>query len=193
MKHRYLALALTAALPLGALAQEPRYTFIEGGYQYLDIDGGGLDVDGDGIGLGGSVGLTDRVHLLGSYSTLDLDFGIDATEYAVGVGGNFPTSDTVHLIGSIGYTSIEVETSAGDADDDGLFLSGGVRWMANEQFELTAELTYVDMDDSGDDTGLSVAGLYNLTPDLAFLLGSSFSDDANGYTAGVRYYFPGPR
>lgn len=193
MTHRCAALLLTAALPFAAVAEEPRYSYIEGGYQHLDIDGSGIDVDGDGLGLGGSLGLTDRVHLLASYSEVDLDFGIDVTQFSAGVGGNLPMSGDVHLIGSVGYAWTEIDTNFGDADDDGFFLSGGVRWMVAPAFELTGEVTYVDFDDAGDDTTLSVGGLFSLTPDLALGVGASFGDDITGYTVGLRYYFPGMR
>jgi hypothetical protein len=185
---------LASALPFAAAADEPRYTYLEGGYQFIDIDvGGGVDVDGDGFGIGGSVSVTDHIHLLASYSKVDLDFGIDASEYSVGVGGRLPVGPGVHLTGSVGWAWAKLDTPFGDFDDDGIFLSGGVRWMATERVELNGELTYVDLDDAGDDTTLSIGLLFHLTPDLALGIGALFGDDVTGYQAGLRYYFPGTR
>lgn len=193
MNHfRKAAVLLITTLPFAAAAAEPRYTYLEGGYQHLDIDvGSGIDVDGDGFGLGGSLSVTDHVHLLASYSQVDLDFGVDATEYSVGVGGRLPMDAGVHLVGSAGWTWAELETSIGDFDDDGFFVSGGVRWMATDRVELSADVTYVDLDDSGDDTTLGIGLLFHMTPDLALGVGAQFGDDVTGYQAGLRYYFPG--
>lgn len=195
MKHAAtLATLLAASLPFAAAADEPRYTYLEAGYQYLDFDlGGGVDVDGDGFGIGGSLSVSDHIHLLGSYSKVDLDFGIDASEYSIGVGGRLPVGPGVHLIGSVGWGWAKLDTPVGNFKDDGIFLSGGVRWMATDRVELTGELTYVDLDDSGDDTTLGIGLLFHLTPDLALGVGTRFGEDVTGYQAGLRYYFPGTR
>jgi hypothetical protein len=185
MKRTALAL-LCAALPCAALAEEPRYTYIEGGYQFLDVED--FDVDGDGWGIGGSAALTDRFHLVASYSSLGLDLGIDATTLNAGVGVNFPMSSAVHLVAEAGYVRADFETPFGDVDDDGYFVSGGIRWMALEQLELAASVDYVDVGDFGDDTGLTVGALYSLTPNLAIGASVDLSDDATGYSAGLRYY-----
>lgn len=195
MKHvAATALLVASTLPFAAAAAEPRYTYLEGGYQHLDIDvGSGIDADGDGFGLGGSLSVTDHVHLLASFAQTDLDFGVDATEYSVGIGGRLPMGDGVHLTGSAGWAWVELDTPIGDFDDDGFFISGGFRWMATEQVELTADVTYVDLDDAGDDTTLGIGLLFHLTPDLALGIGAQFGNDVTGYQAGLRYYFPGTR
>ncbi len=185
---KIIAALTCAAIPMMSSAEEPRYTYLEGGYQAIDLDD--LDVDGDGFGIGGSLGITDRVHLKAAYSDLDLDFGIDVSSYELGIGGSLPLSEPVHLVGEVGYTKSELDSSIIDADDDGYFLSGGFRWMASPQFELNAFINYVDLDDSGDDTSLSVGALYSITDDLAVGAGIDRSDDVTGYSIGLRYYFP---
>ncbi len=189
MMKKGCAALLCAALPCVAMADEPRYTYVEGGYQYIDLDD--FDVDGDGLGLGGSFGITDRVHLAARYSDLDLDRGLDATSFNLGIGGNLPLEQSLHLVGEIGYASAEIDTPFGDFDDDGYYLSGGLRWMVAPNVELSGLVDYVDLDDSGDDTSLTLGGLYHITPDFAVGASVDFSDDATGYNLGVRYYFPG--
>jgi hypothetical protein len=181
------AVLLLVALPCVALADAPRYTYIEGGYHYLDLDD--IDVDGDGWGIGGSVALTDRVHLLAGYSSLGLDFGIDVTSLDVGVGANLPLDTSLHLVGEAGYTRTEIDTRFGDFDDDGFFGRAGLRWMVTEQVELNGWVTYVNLDDSGSDTGFSVGGLFHFTPELALGASVDLGDDATGYSVGLRYYF----
>jgi hypothetical protein len=186
---RIVAAVVCAAIPALCLAESPRYTYLEAGYQALDLDD--PNVDGDGFGLGGSLALNERLYLRAGYSDLDMDFGVDVSSYEFGIGGNLPMSDDLHLVGEVGYTETELDASNFDIEDDGYYLSGGFRWMATEALEVNALLSYVDMSDSGDETSLTVGGLYNLTADLAVGVGASWSDDAMGYSAGLRYYFPG--
>lgn len=188
MKQLSAAL-LCVALPCVALADEPRYTYVQGGYQYLDIDD--LDIDGDGWFVGGSFGITERLHLLADYSDLGLDFGFDVSTLRLGIGGHLPLDQGVHLVGEAGYVRAKVDHRFGDFTDDGLFVSGGVRWMATDRVELNALLNYVDLDDSGNDTSVSGGILYNLTPELALGANVTLGDDSTGYTVGLRYYFPG--
>lgn len=187
--RRVIVLAALASMPLAALSEEPRYTYVEGGYQALDLDN--VDADGDGFGIGGSLALTERVFVTAAYSNMDLDFGIDVSSYDLSVGGNIPLSDGLHLVGEVGYTWTEFDTSIFDVNDDGYFVSGGFRWMATPALELDAGLNYVDLDDSGDDTSLSVGALYSVTDSLALGAGIEWGDDATGYSLGLRYYFPG--
>lgn len=186
MKRTALAL-LCAVLPCAALAAEPRYTYIEGGYQYLDLDD--FDVDGDGWAIGGSVALTDRFHLIAGYSSLGLDFGIDVASVNIGVGGSLPLDRSVHLVAEAGYARVDIDTPLSDFDDDGLFVNGGLRWMVTEGLELSGWLNYVNLDDSGSDTGFSLGGLFSITPELALGASVDLGDDATGYSVGLRYYF----
>lgn len=188
------ALALGLLAPLAGTAAEPRYTYIEGGYQYVDIDAGPVDVDGDGFEIGGSLPLADQVFLRASYSSTDLDFGVDAEMFTAGIGGFMPLRSDLHLIGTVGYGWAELDTPGGrDPEDDGVVASGGLRWIARPQLELTGELTYSDFDDTGDELSVTLGALYNLTPDLALELDVTFGDDVTRYMAGLRYYIPGRR
>lgn len=188
MKRLVVAVACVAA-PMVALADAPRYTYVEGEYQSIDIDidvgPTDVSVDGDGFGIGGSAAITERVFVRGAYSNLDVE-GIDVDQYEIGIGGNVPTEENFHLVGEVGYTRAELNS----ADDDGFFVSGGFRWMASPQFELNAGLNYVDLDDSGDDTSLTVGGVFNVSPDLALEGNIELADDATAYAFGLRYYFP---
>lgn len=187
--NKIITAIAAAGLSTMAMADDgPRYTYIQAGYQAIEFDD--LDVDGDGFGLTGSLAVTDRVYLKASYGTYDLDFGVDATEYELGVGASLPMSDVFHLIGEIGYAAAEVEANGFDADDDGYALAGGFRWMAMPQLELGATLNYVDLDDSGDDTGLSAHALYNFTEAFAVGAGIDLGDDVTGYSIALRYDFP---
>ncbi|MFU8817052.1 MAG: outer membrane beta-barrel protein [Pseudomonadales bacterium] len=188
MKKTCAAL-LCLALPGLAFASEPRYSYVEGGYQYVDLDD--LNVDGDGWFVGGSLGVTERVHLLAAYSDVGLDFGIDVSTLTLGVGGNLPIERSVHLVGEVGYVRTDIDTRFTSFDDDGLFVSGGIRWMTTDQVELAASVNYVNLDDAGSDTSFSAGIRFHVTPDLALTANVNLGDDATGYAFGIRYYFPG--
>src|SRR5690606_27409430 len=82
--HKLLVAA--ALLPLGAVAQDLDYTFVELSYMDTDLDAGPIDVGGDGFGLEGSLSVTDSVFLFANYETQDYGFGVDASSYDLGAG-----------------------------------------------------------------------------------------------------------
>ena len=77
MKRSLIALALVAALPVAASAQDAKsglsYNYVQGGYVGTNTDAG----DADGFGLGGSVAVHPNVHLFGSFTSQDVD-GVNA-------------------------------------------------------------------------------------------------------------------
>lgn len=183
-------LSLAAAGP--ALAAQPgtgdlRYTYVEGGYLNVDLDD--FDEDGDGFFLGGSVLVVDQLFLTADYDYADFDGGIDARTLDLGVGIRLPAAPGADVVFSGGYVDAEVETRFGDFDDDGYFVTGGMRWMVTPQVELNGGLKYVDLDESGDDLAVQFGGLVTVRPNLAVLGEIELADDADSIAIGLRYYF----
>ncbi|MEQ8783464.1 MAG: outer membrane beta-barrel protein [Roseibium album] len=181
-----VALTLTAAAS-AAVAADLRYDYLEGGYQNVDLDNPG--VDGDGLFLGGSLLLAQSFFLAADFDYADFDRGVDARSIELGGGVRFPLAPSLDLVLGGGYVDVEVDTRFGDFDDDGLFLRGGVRWLATDQVELKALLNYVDLDESGDDTGVDLGVVVHLQPQLALLAGVEIADDADVVNLGLRYHF----
>lgn len=186
---RITGIALLCALAAPALADEARYTFVEGFYQRTDIDLGFADIDGDGIGIGGSLEIGDMWQVIGSYSTAGLDFDVDFDQLMVGGGFHAPITDTVDLVANLMYVRVDVSGSGGDADDDGLGMSVGVRGFPVDRLELAGFIDYIDLDDSGDDTFIRGQAWYSLTPAFALGLSLSSGDDITTWGIGGRYYF----
>lgn len=186
---RITGIALLCALAAPALAESPSYNFIEGAYQRTDIDAGFADVDGDGFGIGGSFEIGDMWQLVGSYATADLDFGIDFDQLMLGGGFHAPITDTVDLVANLMYVRVDVSGAGGDADDDGLGMSVGVRSFVVDRLELAGFIEYVDLDDSGDDTSVRGQAWYSLTPASALGFSIASGDDITTYGIGGRYYF----
>jgi hypothetical protein len=162
------------------------YTYLEGGYQNVDLDS--PSADGDGIFLGGSVELARSVFLTADLDYADFNRGIDARTLELGVGVSLPVAPDLDGLLKGGYIDAEVDTRFGDFEDDGFFIAGGARWMVTEQVELNGSLKYVDLDESGDDVVVAFGGLVTVRPNLAVLGGVEFADNADTLTIGFRYY-----
>lgn len=197
-----LAGGLPALLLAGSMvtahADGPRYTYAELGYAHIKLDVAGRDRSGDGAVLGGSVAVTDTVHLFGGYTYAEFDFNsggfgnadIDYRSLTLGVGANLSINSTVDLVGRLAYVTAEAKRIGFKVDEDGYGLSAGVRAMVTEQIELNGFVNYVDLgSDLGDDASVSLGALYSFTDQFAVGLGGEFGGDASAITAGVRFYF----
>ncbi len=191
---RFVSFLLLIGLSAAAAAQGAdgvqglKYTFVEVGYGQLNFDS--PDADGDGLGIGGSYALTDQFHLFASYSTADLDFDIDATDFNVGFGFNTPISDTIDVVATLSYVYVEFDQATfGSVDDTGLGGSLGLRALMTPQVELFGGLEYVDLSDFGSDTALGAGIRYNFNEKFAAGFAGSWADDASSYTLSGRMYF----
>jgi hypothetical protein len=182
MKRIALFAAIAAFCAPSALLADMNYTNLE--VDYLDLDGD-AGVNGDGFEIAGSWELNDSFHLFGSWQDQSYDGGFDGETLEVGGGWNHSFSDTLDFVGTLSLMDAEIE----DFSDDGLALGGGIRSRLGESFELDAGLKYVDFDESGSDTGLSVGGRYYFNDSMA--LGASLDsfDNADTLRLGFRWEF----
>ncbi|MBN1236847.1 MAG: outer membrane beta-barrel protein [Gammaproteobacteria bacterium] len=183
----YRFLPLAALLPLGAVAQDLDYTFVELNYVDTELDAGPLDVGGDGLGVSGSLSVTDSVFLFANYGTQDYDFDVDSTGYDVGAGMRWGLKPRLDLIGEVAWAYTEVEVNGFSVDDDGLGLGLGLRGRAGEDFELQGGVRYVDYEDS--ETYVSLRGRWHFSSMWAAGLGLDFDDDASIWSLGLRAQF----
>jgi hypothetical protein len=182
------ALAAAVAAP-GAAAQDGdvRYTYVEGGYQRVDIDG--FSGTGDGGFLGGSIRVHDAAFLSAKVDYTDLGRGVDVRTLELAAGVRYAWTRDFDAILQVGYLDGRVDTQFGDFNDNGFFVSGGGRWMLTERVEVNAALKYVDLDKSGDDWVFTIGGLVDVGRNFALLAGLDFADDADVMSFGLRYYF----
>jgi hypothetical protein len=174
--------ALVAAFVPGVVLADMNYTNFE--IDYLDLDGDS-GVNGDGFQIGGSYELNDSFHLFGSWQDQSFDGGFDGNTLEVGAGWSHGFTDTLDFVGTLSLLDTEIE----DFSDDGLALGGGIRSRLGESFELDAGLKYVDLDESGSDTGISVGARYYFNDSMA--LGASLDsyDNADTLRLGFRWEF----
>lgn len=169
----------------------PRYTFAEVGYAHVEFDRFN-EADGDQFGLGGSLALTDMLHVFGSYAQGQVEGSnfpnIDTTSANAGLGVNFAVSPTIDLVGRAAVVYAKAELNNFDEDDTGLGLNAGVRAMIAPQLELNGGVSYVDFGDDSDDTALEVGAVYSFTDMFAVTANGSFGDEATAIGVGARLY-----
>ena len=181
-------LFILLAFSASASAQEFDYNWLSFGYGQTELDD--IDVDGDGFGIGGSFAIADNFHVFGGYSQTSFDFDVDGTSFNAGLGYNTPLSNVVDFVATLSYEYVEVDAPGfSSVDDNGFGLGVGLRWWATPKIEVDAGIQYVDLSDSGDDTGLGLGGWYYFTPAFSLGLNASFTDDATGYSLAGRFFF----
>jgi hypothetical protein len=184
--HKGLVWGAVAALSLSvpAFADEFSYSYLDLGYINTQYDGGG---NSDGLGVGGSLKLTDRLHLIGSYTTEDLeDFDIDAKSYTIGAGLRWPLSPNLDIQSTLSYIHTDIGSSFGSFDDDGLQVGLGLRGRVAPQLELTGKLLYTDFDKGGNDTSPSFGARYYFNNNFAIVADATLFDGGNQYFLGGR-------
>lgn len=179
---------LLLAFSASASAEDFDYNYFSLSYGTIEFDD--VNVDGDGFGLAGSYAINEDFHVFAGYEAAGLDFGIDATTLGAGIGWHTGLSPVVDLVANLSYQYLELDApGAGSVDDSGLGLGIGLRFAASDEIELNAAINYVDLSDSGDDTGFGLAGLYKFTDAFSLGLGGNWSDDSSSYSLSGRFYF----
>ena len=157
---------------------------------YIAADLDGINQQLDGYAVGGSIELSERVFFYADYADVSATiFGFDASEQDAGLGLGYawPVANDVDLIGRVGYAHGQADIEDfGSIDDDGYALGIGVRGRFADSFELEAGVQHVDYKDLGDGTGVGVGVQWYFTPQVAITAAGSYSDDATGYSIGVR-------
>jgi len=174
---------LLLALSASASAEDFDYTFLSAGYGIVNFDA--INADGDGFIIGGSYAINSDYHVFFDYQSAGLDFGVDASTFDAGFGYHMGLSDQVDFVAGLSYEYVEV----GNADDNGLGLSLGLRFAASEMLELNAGIKLIDLNDSGNDTGFEVAGLYKINEQFSVGVKGDWTDDISTYSLTGRMYF----
>jgi hypothetical protein len=174
-----------------AVAEGFDYSFVEGSYSQIDVDGLG---DGDGLGVNGSYAFTDSFHAFGSFESGEIDVdlgalgsvGVDVDRMQAGVGFNTPLSESIDLVASASYLSMDLS----GFDDSGYEVGVGLRAMASPVFELSGGIDYADVGDILDgETSFNAGFLYHFSDAVAVGAGGSWGDDMSTYALNGRFSF----
>lgn len=175
-KKIIVALAFVPALALADVS----YTFVEGNYGNLDIDGAGDDTL---LGFKGSYAFTDMWFGDFVYQQADIT-GVETTDYALAFGWHGQ-----YVFAKFAYEAIDVSV----ADDAGFTVDFGARGMVAEQFELNGHVGMSDIGDLDTYTNYGFGAVYT----FAGTWGATFNYDIRSgdfadltvWTLGVRKNF----
>jgi hypothetical protein len=185
------------------------YSNVELIYEYTDFDDNRLD-DGGGATLRYEYEATKQFYLTVDadydsyeFSPVSVDgqnfraFDVEQWTLSVGIGGHIALTDNIHLAGDAGFVYSDVSADfngvipAGnrfDDDNTGWFIRPHLRakWGC-----LTAHVGAAYYDFDSDNDGWTGYGrlYYQITPSLDLTAGVSFGEDADVYSAGVRWRF----
>lgn len=179
------AFAALALAPLAVLAEGPNYNYAEAGYLSFNLDDGPTV---DGFGAAASYGITPHIHVLATLAEVSKS-PVTATSGGLAIGWNYPIAKGTDFVARAGWEYGRAKLSGFGSDtDNGWSAELGVRSMLSEQFELAGFARHVDIFD-GDEQVFTLQGTYFVTRHFGLSGGVSFSDDATGWQAGVRYAF----
>ena len=184
MKKSLFALALAAALPFSAQAQEKdlSYTWVEGNYVNLDNST-------DGWGLRGSYEFgKSGLYALGSYSWLNADTplgGVNAKADELGLGYHHAIADKTDLIGEVAYRNADIGTQ----NIDGGRASVGVRSAMTKNFEGFVKANYYDLSDYSGDVSGTIGAQYKFNPNWGATAEAEVGNGDQAYLVGVRASF----
>jgi hypothetical protein len=185
------------------------YSNVELLYEYTDFDDRGL-AHGDGVVLRYEYEAMKQFYLTADvdYNSYDFtpefvtgqfgrSFNVDEWKLSVGIGGHIALTENIHLAGDAGFVYSDVSADfngavpGGDRFDDsdtGWFIRPHIRakWGC---LTLHAGASYYDL--GGDNDGWTGYGrlYYQITPSLDLTAGASFGEEADVYSAGVRWRF----
>lgn len=192
MNKLLLVLAL-AASPIAASATELSYSYVEGGYARVTLDGIDGDLDFDGYQLRGSAAVAENIYLFGGYgSATNDDFNgvdLDFNELQVGVGYRHGLSERADFIAELGYVNQELEFEGESFDVDAGRLSAGFRGLLTDNFEGVIKASYTDGNQNDGDFSVTAGAQFKFNPTWGVIGEVEAAEDATKYLVGVRASF----
>ncbi len=183
-RFAFAPLALAAAFagaPVAAQAADLSYNYVQALYEDVNIDTGAGSADGSAFGLAGSYGVTDILFVNASYSSADYNHGLKESGWSAGAGVHLPVNQAADFIISAALGNDEVKTPFGKDNSD--FYAAGValRGRVAPALELEGGIDFIDYDQGGNDTVYSLAGLYEVTPQIGVGLRYTTMDNADTF------------
>lgn len=185
------------------------------GYSTLSVSANAVDYDDDvlvrrgggssevvrydgvsGATFTGSLQIEENLVLsISSGYQSDDGFGteIEQSTGSLGLGFVTPLDDAMDFIAEFSFVSSEVEicnlTTCATVDDTGYGVAAGLRRWVSDSFELSGNISFVDVGDLGDSTSFGFGGAFWLGDHSSITASLSTSSDATGYSIGYRYTF----
>lgn len=195
MDAKFMLLAAGLLVFAGtAHATDLNYDYIEAGYSQVDFDD--IDEDLTGVSIGGSFLVSDEIFVYGNYVDGETDrFAggrLGVTGFTLGLGYRLGVAPQTDFTFGAAFERSKVEGQGalsflGSDSENGYSLSVGARHLLVPEFELAADVTYVDIGE--DDTILTLGGLWHITQLVAVGLDYFVGSDASGFEGRIRFKF----
>lgn len=181
---------LSAFSAQSVLADQPSFTYIEGGYSRMDTDG--FDKDADGYILRGSADVSDMVYLNSSYSDISrktiANGDVDLKIKSIGLGLKFPIDENTAFFTEANYLDAKVNSRTYSDTEDGYELSVGLRSMVSDSTELYGKLTNTKFDSNF--SSMTVGAKQYFTDNIGVFAEYTRNDfDTQNVNIGVSYKF----
>ena len=193
MRILHAVIAASALLPISAQADDLIYTFWNAAYVRADFSPPASselsDFRMDGFGLGGSVEVTDRVFVFGSYADVnDMSAGSNLSErtYGVGAGYAWPLAESFDVVGRLGYIHADASDGYYKLSDDAYAIGAGLRGRVLDSIEFEGGVQYADFSRTGNTTNYIISAQWYFVDQLALSGSAAFGDNVTTYTLGFR-------
>ena len=188
MKVSLFALALAAALPLSAHADDLKYNFIEADYASTHAFSTNLD----GYKVKGSAAFGDDFYGTADYSRVSKNGG-HLEEGSLGIGYRHAISDKANWESELSYVNDKVSGGGFSFSDNGYRIQTGLRGMLAPRFEASVNVNYSDVSNFGNGLGAGVGGMFHINDTWGITGGYDYSKrdstNLNTWTLGVRASF----
>ncbi len=181
MKIKLLSTISIAVLIGGmsiASASDFKYSYIEGVYQDVDLDG-------EAYKISGSYGLNSNINITGDYTNGEItnpagggDLNFD--EATIGLGYHTGISSATDFTANIKLAEHDNDLTG---DDTGYGIGVGIRHMLTDKIEVGSNIDYVDVNDIGDTT-FKLNSRYYLNDRASLGLSYSTSSEGNDIILG---------
>ncbi len=149
---------------------------------------GSLLQDGNGFNVEGAFEVGKNVHLYGDFDFIDFDDDVvELTRWSAAVGLQTPGTGPLSAYARAGFGSREYDGFTNN-NDDGVFLSGGLRFLPIDPLEIEVRYSYTGSQPKYDSwrVGATLQVTESIGLGAAYDLGDEVSDDLNTLYAGVR-------
>jgi hypothetical protein len=123
-------------------------------------------------------------HVLAEYDEVG-----DYSFWDAGFGWHGLFGDPLDLFAEVTWQDVEFDSGSTDFSDDGYEVAAGLRWLLGSHFELKGTVSWVDLDQSGDDTVFEAEALFFLLQNRLGLGASYEVGDADRFRAFARWNF----
>lgn len=185
MKKTLLSIAALTSLTTGyTVAEEPSFTYVEGGYS--DIE------EFNGYIVRGSFELNDNIYFTGSYNDITADESgfadIDFRFITAGVGYKTLVSDNTAIYAEVNYADSEIESGSFSESEDGHKAALGVRSMITDSTEFYGEIANLKIEDTT--TRVTVGAKQYFTDNFGVFAEYARNDfETDIYNLGVSFKF----